>query len=248
MPEPVVQLQQQGISAYGTFIQGGQAQLQGYFETYIGSFVALTDVSGVSITITGADGTVAVNADSNVSDLSEGLWQYDWAIPVAATPQDYTAVWSGVSVTQGAIQRQATITVYASPPRGCYATLPQYRAFPPRDAYTPDDMVADYLVMASEAIDRAAIGAVYAHDANNMPSQPQVIEVFMRACCAQAQYMLALMDPANVKSQFTSTNVGGVALGRAPSVLALAEVQLAPRALTILHNEGVLGSAPLVGW
>lgn len=133
-------------------------------------------------------------------------------------------------------------------PMTVYATLDQYRSFPPADNATPDDMVTDYLALASEAIDLAMIAAVYDTDDNGMPTDPTVIDVFARATCAQAQFMVALLDPAGVKGRFTSRSASGVSTTAAAETVALAQVPIGPRTLTILHTRGALPSGALIGW
>jgi hypothetical protein len=101
---------------------------------------------------------------------------------------------------------------------------------------------------ASEVIDRAMIGAVYRTDANSMPTDPGIMDVFMRATCAQCQFLLALNDPANVKSQYASTSMGGVSQTRTANAQGQAFPPLAPQAAVILQTAGALPGAPLLGW
>jgi hypothetical protein len=129
-----------------------------------------------------------------------------------------------------------------------YATYDQYVTFPPIDRVTPPDMVDDYLALASEAIDLAVIAAVYDTDDNSMPTDPTVIDVFARATCAQAQFMIGLLDPAGIKGRYTSRSAAGVSTSAAPGTTGLPFVPLGPRTLMILQTSGALPSAALIGW
>lgn len=101
---------------------------------------------------------------------------------------------------------------------------------------------------ASEVIDRAMIGASYRTDADAMPTDPGIIDVFMRATCAQCQFMLANNDLANVKSQYAWTNMGGMQVTRTASAQGQVFPPLAPQAAAILQVAGALPGAPLLGW
>jgi hypothetical protein len=135
----------------------------------------------------------------------------------------------------------------STPSSGVYATVQQYRDVT-KDEATPDDRVEMWLQLASEALDIALIGAIYKVDADEMPTDPKVAGVFVRACCRQAQYEIANNDPAQVKDQYTSSSVGGVSYGRAASATGRALPPLAPRALAILQVAGVLPGAPMISW
>jgi hypothetical protein len=89
---------------------------------------------------------------------------------------------------------------------------------------------------------------VYAVNANGMPTDPMVLDAFMRATCAQCAFMLADNDPTGVKRQYQSTSMGGVTLARAQGATMLPFPPLAPQAAAILHAVGVLGSAALISW
>jgi hypothetical protein len=145
----------------------------------------------------------------------------------------------------------STVTVAAvasgSPAPGVYASVAQYRART-GDAFTPDAMVFSMLQLASEAMDHYLIGAVYRTNANGMPTDPMLIDVLVRATCAQAQFMLADNDPTGVKRQYSSTSMGGVSTSRVAAMTAMPFPPLAPQAAAILHAAGVLGSAALINW
>lgn len=233
-------------------LQGGQITLTGRFYTYAGSGIP-ADVSSLTITITPASGSVPVigPTPAGIVHASAGVYTYTWAVPLSTVPGDYTVLWQGTG-TSGAAADGQVVTVAAdpsgSPSPGVYATVAQYRAWS-KDQGTPDAAVSMWLQRASEVMDATAlVGAVYATDDNSMPTDPMVIDCFMRACCAQAQFEIANNDPALVKDQYTSSNVGGVALTRAAAATARSLPPLGPRALAILRTAGVLPAAPLINW
>jgi hypothetical protein len=94
-----------------------------------------------------------------------------------------------------------------------YATVAQYQTFT-HDQVTPTDIVQAALEAATEVINVALIGAVYPTDADRRPTNPEHIDVIMRATCAQAQFEIANDDPAHVKQFYASTSMGGVTLTR----------------------------------
>ncbi|MEV5710171.1 hypothetical protein [Actinoallomurus sp. NPDC052274] len=232
-------------------LPGGQAALVGRFYTYVGSGVPC-DVSSLTITITPASGSVPVIGPTSVGIVHEsmGVYTYAWAVPASTVPGDYTVLWSATGAS-GPVTDGQVVTVAAapsaSPSPGVYATVAQYRNVT-KDMATPDALVEMWLPLASEVLDLALVGAVYATDENSMPTDPMLIDTLMRACCRQVQHEIANNDPASVKDQYTSSNVGGVAVTRAPAATARALPPLSPRAAAILRVAGVLPAAPLIGW
>lgn len=130
---------------------------------------------------------------------------------------------------------------------GAYATYEQY-VEQTGDTWTPQAIVSAVLGKASGDMDRALIAAVYATDTDGMPTDDGVADTFMRATCAQAEYRVAHQDPAGVKYEYGTSNVGGVSVSRSPAMTGIAFYPIAPDALSILHVDGVLPSAPLVTW
>ena len=236
--------------------QGGQIVLLQVFETFAGSSQGAA-ASGVTIGITaspglsGGVGTPVATTSAGISALDfAGLNQYTWQVPPNQAPGDYLVTWSGI-VGALTLTYTQTVTVAAmqsgAPAPGVYATADQYRAWS-GDSATPQQMVITALQRASEDIDSAVIGAVYAVNGNGMPTAPMVIDAFTRACCAQAQYVLADNDVAGLKRQFQSVSTGGVSTTRAAGTTALVFPVLGPRTLSILHTSGVLPSAALIAW
>lgn len=126
-----------------------------------------------------------------------------------------------------------------------YATLTQYRDVT-RDVSTADDVVEYWLPLASETLDYYLGNAVYNTDDSGMPTDEQVAFEIMRACCRQAQYEKKNDDEEQVKDQYTSSSVGGVAYTRAASATGRALPPLAPRAAAILQVAGILPGAPFI--
>lgn len=238
-------------------VQGGQITFEQLFETFQGSSQP-GSASGVTIGIAaattpgGGSGTPVAPTSSGVTPQggSQSLYDYTWSVPASTATGDYLVTWTGTVGSQTVTYVQ-TVTVAAvpagNPAPGVYATLGAYRAWS-GDTITPDLLVSVNLRRASEDIDNALIGAVYAVNGNGMPTDAMVIDAISRAACAQCQYLLADNDPTGVKKQYTSTNVGGVTTTRAKSTVAPQFPLLGPRAAQILHTVGVLPSATLIAW
>lgn len=236
-------------------LQGAQITLTQLFETYPGSGQGGT-ASGVTIGITaattpgGGSGTPVSTTSAGIVPLSVSQYQYIWTCPTSQTLGDYLVTWTG-TVGGQTLSYVTTVTVAAiatgTPAPGVYASVAQYRA-QTRDQFTPDDLVSATLQFASEAMDHYLIGAVYATNANGMPTDAMLIDVLMRATCAQTHFMLADNDPTGVKRQYSSTSMGGVSTSRVAAMTAMPFPPLAPRAAAILHAAGVLGSAALINW
>jgi hypothetical protein len=237
-------------------LQGAQITLTQLFETFPGSGQG-APASGVTVTIaaaataSGGTGTPVATTSTGVVGLDgNGLFQYVWSCPAGQSVGDYLVTWSG-TVGGTAVNYVWTVTVAevasGSPAPGVYATVAAYRAWS-GDQFTPDDLVCVTLQRASEAMDHYLIGAVYATNANGMPTDPLLIDVLSRATSAQCQFMLADNDPTGVKRQYGSTSMGGVSTSRVSAMTAMTFPPLAPQAAAILHAAGVLGSAALINW
>lgn len=240
-------------------LQGGQITLYQLFETWIGSGQACP-ASGVTISIVAAT-TPGAGAGSPVPATSSGIldvgdssnYSYPWTVPATVAPGDYLVTWTGTGGQNGstvlAYTQALTVAAISSglPAPGVYATCAQYQAWS-GDITTPEQLVLTNLQRASEDLDRALMGAVYAVNASGQPTDAMVIDVFMRACCAQAQYLIADNDPAGMKRIYSQTSIAGVSATRAKDAQAPSMPPLAPRALQILHVNGVLPSAVLIAW
>lgn len=240
-----------GSDLYLAVLPGGAVTFRVTFETYYGSTLP-QPVTGVTITITPSGGSTPVlgPTSSGITTTGNSAYTYQW-LPAATLPAgDYAVLWSATG-TSGTVTYAQAVTV-AAPPQplpapGVYASVTQYRSWS-ADLFTPDNLAAVALRRATEVIDRALIGAVYATDADGMPTEAGTVNVFMRATCAQAQFILANNDFANVKSQYSSTSMGGVSQSRASSAQNQMFPPLAPQAAAILQVAGVLPSAPLINW
>lgn len=236
---------------YQAVVPGGQVTFLQIFETFYGSGFPQT-VSGVTITITPAAGGAAVLGPTGAGLVTpdQATYTYAWNCPVGTAPADYSVVFTGTG-PHGAITYTQAVVV-ASPPNpspmpGVYASFPQYQAWS-GDTWTPASLVTTALRRASEVLDMYLIGAVYATDADSMPTDAGVIDVFMRATCAQSQFMLAANDPAWIKPMYSSVSMGGVTQTRAASAQNQGVPPLAPMAAVILRTAGVLPGAPLIDW
>jgi hypothetical protein len=232
-------------------LPGGSVNLTAVFQTYAWSGVE-QPVSGVEITITPVSGGSAVVGPTSdgITEVDQATYCYQWLPAASTVPGDYQVVWTAATPT-GVTPIQLVVTVVAipsqSPSPGVYATVTQYQAWS-GDVATPTAIVTTVLRRASEVIDFALVGAVYPTDADDMPTKPSHIDLFMRATCAQVQFMLANNDPANVKSQYATTSMGGVSQTRTVSAQGQRVPPLAPQAAAILHVGGAEGIAPLVNW
>jgi len=241
-----------GADLYQAVLPGGQVTLTQMFETYRGSGQP-QQVSGVTITITPASGGAAAvgPTSAGIVPASGASLAYTWVPAPGITPSDYLAVWAATGQS-GALSYTQVVTVAAlpqlTPAPGCYASVAQYQGWS-GDMQSPVPIVQTALRRATEVIDRALIGAVYITDANTMPVDPGVIDVFMRATCAQCQFMLANNDLANVKSQYGYTNMStGTQVTRTASAQGQIFPPLAPQAAAILQTAGALMVSPMLGW
>lgn len=239
-------------------LQGAQITFTQLFETWVGSGQA-TPASGVTIQIAaattpnGGSGTPVATTSSGVVSVNGSQYSYNWLVPAATVPGDYIVTWTGTGGVNGAtvLTYQQSVTVAAIPPEtpapGTYATVAQYQAWS-GDTATPASLVQTMLYRAGEDMDRALIGAVYPVNPSGQPTDPVAIDVFMRACCAQVQWLIADNDPAGIKRMYSQTNIAGVNATRAKAAQMPEMPPLGPRALAILHTFGVLPSAVLVNW
>lgn len=236
---------------------GGITRLRVQFETYQNSGQA-TAASGVTITIAASgatdsgSGTPVATTSAGIKTLGEGLYEYDWAVPEGTVPGSYIVTWSGVRASDGTtVTYSQAVSVAADntsvPLPGVYASVSQYRRWS-GDQVTPAQRVSVALQRATEQMDVALVAAVYRVDADGMPLDASVANVLARATSAQAQYIIAVNDDANVKREYASTSVAGVSASRAASTQGLALPPLAPQALAILRVAGILPAAPLISW
>lgn len=234
---------------YQAVLPGGAATFTVTFETFYGSGIP-QPVTGVTITVAAGGTPVLGPTSTGVTPSGISAFTYQWLPPATTPPGDYLVTWTGTG-TSGPVTYTQAVTVAAPPSPvpapGVYATITQYQDYT-ADVTTPANLVTANLRLASEVIDRAMIGAVYRTDADAMPADPGVIDVFARAVCAQCQFQVANNDPAFVKSQYAYTSTGGMQVTRAKSAQGQVFPPLAPRAAMILQTVGALPGAPLMGF
>lgn len=246
----------QDNAAADTF-PGGHARLRVQFETFVNSGQACT-ASAVTIAIAASgapdqgSGTPVPVTSTGIASLGNGLFEYAWDVPTATVPGSYLVTWTGTRASDSVPVTYVQAVNVAAPPTsvplpGVYASVAQYRAWS-RDQVTPDAMIETALMRGTEQIDVALVAAVYATDADGMPTDPALANVLARATSAQAQYIIAANDDPGIKREYSSISAGGVTYTRAPGTTALALPPLAPQALAILRVSGIQPSAPLVNW
>lgn len=236
---------------------GGAAVFAVVFESSTGSGVQVA-ASGVTVQIAASGaadtgtGTPVAATSAGVVDQGLGRFQYVWNVPPDTTPGSYFVTWSGVrsSDSETVTYRQA-VTVASTPDPaplpGVYATVARYRG-KTGDQFTPTATVQQRLQLASEQLDVALVAAVYDVDGDGMPTDPGLVDTLARACAEQVRYLNAHNDDAQVKREYSSTNVGGVQVTRASAMQARALPPIAPQALAILRVAGVLPVAPMSSW
>jgi hypothetical protein len=236
---------------YSYVLPGGQITLTAVFQTTVWSGVE-QPVSGVQITIAPAAGgpPVVGPASDGITTVDQATYTYQWLPPVTTPAGDYTVTWTAATPT-GIAPITLGVTVVAlpqeTPSPGVYATVQQYRD-ETGDQLTPADRVTRLLRKASRTIDRALIGAVYPIDADDMPTTPAHIDLFMRATCEQCLFMAGNNDDAYLKSQYSTVSMDGVSQTRTARAQGQVLPPLAPAAAEILQTDGALAAAPLVNW
>ncbi len=236
---------------------GGTTVLRVQFETSVNSGQPC-GASGVTIGITASGspdsgtGTPVATTSAGITELGTGLEQYTWDVPEGTAPGSYLVTWTGTRASDSAqVTYTQAVNVAANPAAvplpGVYASVAQYRAWA-GDNITPQQRISVVLSRATEQIDVALVAAVYRTDADGMPLDAAIANVLVRACCAQAQYLIAVNDDAGVKREYAGISVGGVSYSRAPAMQGNALPPVCPQALAILRVAGVLPAAPLISW
>ena len=236
---------------------GGRITFAVVFESFVGSRIGVA-TTGVTVGITASNaadsgsGTPVPTTSVGIASQGTGLYQYVWNVGTGVVPGSYLVTWTGTRTsdsTQVAYSQAVTVAAQPAPAPipGLYATVAQYRA-KTSDQFTPDATVQQRLQLASEQLDLALIGAVYAVDGDGMPTDPGLVDTLVRACCEQVRFLNAHNDDAQVKREYSSTNVGRVSVSRAAAMQARALPPLGPQTLAILRVSGVLPSAPLINW
>jgi len=124
-----------------------------------------------------------------------------------------------------------------------YATLQEFTDF-----LDPDPVPANaarLLKNASRKLDQLLIGAVYDTDAEGLPTDPELADVFREAVCLQAQYIAALADETGANSNINQMRVGDVYYFRALSVVGNGTPRVSPDMLDLLRTAGVTPVHPI---
>ncbi|MDC2953383.1 hypothetical protein PO587_02815 [Streptomyces gilvifuscus] len=118
-----------------------------------------------------------------------------------------------------------------------YATVQEFT-----DYLDPDPVPANaarLLEKASRRLDRLLIGAIYPTDADGLPTDPELIEVFREAVCIQAQYIAALGDETGAMANVSQMELGNQKIVRALSVVGSGTPRVAPDLLDLLQTKGL---------
>lgn len=100
---------------------------------------------------------------------------------------------------------------------------------------------ARLLEQASDAIDSALTGAMYE------PTDPDVLDVLRKACVRQVHWMMDRDDETGANNDVQSMSAGSRSFTRRTSGEgAGAAPRIAPQAVTVLRNSGLLTMWPLV--
>ena len=120
-----------------------------------------------------------------------------------------------------------------------YATISDLEAW-----LAPDPAPANavrLLEQASDAIDSALIGAMYD------PTDASVQEVLLKACVRQVHWMMDRDDETGANNDLQSMSAGSRSFTRRTvGEGAGAAPRIAPQAVTVLRNSGLLTMWPLV--
>lgn len=128
-----------------------------------------------------------------------------------------------------------------------YAT-PADIAGPPWRLTLTDEAAHDLLAIASADVERLTMTAVYDVDDAGMPTDPVVRDALRDATCATAVWFDETGDTSGAGARYNSLSLGsfsvsGGGVGSGTNTDAAASL-VAPRAITILQNAGLIGRAP----
>lgn len=126
-----------------------------------------------------------------------------------------------------------------------YATVDEFTAFLDPDPVPPN--AARLLKGASRRLDRLLIGARYDTDADGMPTNPDLVELFREAVCLQAQYIADLGDETGASANVSSQTVGSVTVTRALSVVGSGTPRDSPEMLELLQASPLIHIHPITG-
>ncbi|WP_430376698.1 hypothetical protein [Streptomyces sp. B1-3] len=118
-----------------------------------------------------------------------------------------------------------------------YATVQEFTDYLDPDPAPPN--AARLLEKASRRLDRLLIGAIYPTDADGLPTDPELIEVFREAVCIQAQYIADLGDETGAMANVSQMELGNQKIVRAISVVGSGTPRVSPDLLDLLQTKGL---------
>lgn len=122
-----------------------------------------------------------------------------------------------------------------------YATPTEYRARPGVPAITDDAQLQQLLQDASDRLDELTVTAVYATDANGMPTEVGVVSAFRQACITQAAHMHVTPEEEQEGVPQGQMTLGPLTLPATSGGAA----RYASSALASLRGAGLISSAVL---
>lgn len=126
-----------------------------------------------------------------------------------------------------------------------YATVEDFTAF-----LDPDPVPANaarLLDRASEVLDDVLMGARYSTDTDGNPTDPELVALFRKATCLQAQYTAALGDETGAMANVKQLTLSDQTLIRAlPTTTGGSTLQVSPAMVRVLRLAGLLPVRPYV--
>lgn len=125
-----------------------------------------------------------------------------------------------------------------------YATASELEAFTGETVADADSL----LRQASRLLDGLLIGAVYATDTQQMPTDAEVAEALADATVLQAAYWHANGTPTEGAMAYGNVSIGSVNLsrGQTPPTLVKDGQTVAPGVVNVLHVAGLVPISPYV--
>lgn len=157
-------------------------------EFFTGPGGPLTDVTGLTVTITSPTNTVEVaTTGSGIVHATTGVYRYTWTIPAGAAAGDHLVLWSANS---GAVTTVDTVTVSST--AGTWCTTDDVLLL------TGKTVTDAQLAQASAALE-LHVGRTYFETVSNPDGGSVKVgrrdrEWLKRACAYQAAWMLAQPD------------------------------------------------------
>lgn len=217
----------------------------------VGDIVALVlDVSPADVTtvatvaVIGPPPLNTLSAPTAVSSVDRTLWTAQLPLTIAG---EWRVTWT-VTGTGAGVQHD---TVYAigTPSTGeAYATLSDLVAYLNTE---PPAGSRQRLIRATAVIDELLVGAVYPVNGSGLPTGTAHITALRDAACAQAQWWVELgdvtgvgistwWDPLSTESASAGDRAGVAAYGNGKDWRSRSQPLIAPTAVSILRQAGLL--------